>query len=302
MKIKIFLTVILLSKLIFSQADSSLIISEIMFNPNGSNTEFIEIYNISETDTIDLNNYKFKYYTSTADVIMSAGFGTSLPPKSFAVVLEGDYDFVSGIYNSLIPNSALILKISDNSFGASGMANTTDRPLGLLRPNNDTLEIKIYTANNSTGFSDEKKVMNKDTTVSNWGNSSINNGTPGYKNSITPLVNDISVSTFSLAQTNILLGNSFNLRAMVKNLGTNPAQNVLLKLYYDENNDNIPTPNEIIHQENINSIFSGDSIDIQYQYNPTQVGNYRFIAVAEYTSDENLNNNSKSVIGSVQTP
>jgi hypothetical protein len=302
MKIKIFLTVILLSKLIFSQADSSLIISEIMFNPNGSNTEFIEIYNISETDTIDLNNYKFKYYTSTADVIMSAGFGTSLPPKSFAVVLEGDYDFVSGIYNSLIPNSALILKISDNSFGASGMANTTDRPLALLRPNNDTLEIKIYTSNNSTGFSDEKRVMNKDTTVSNWGNSSTNNGTPGYKNSITPLVNDISVSTFSLAQTNILLGNSFNLRAMVKNLGTNSAQNVLLKLYYDENSDNIPTPNEIIHQENINSIFSGDSIDIQYQYNPTQVGNYRFIAVAEYTSDENLNNNSKSVIGSVQTP
>ena len=76
----------------FAQSDTSLIISEIMFNPQSGNNEFIEIYNRSETQSFDLVNYKIIYYTSNADVITSAGFGLILPPKSYAVILEGDYD------------------------------------------------------------------------------------------------------------------------------------------------------------------------------------------------------------------
>ena len=111
-----------------------------MFNPQSGNNEFIEIYNRSETQSFDLSNYKIIYYTSNADVIISAGFGTILPPKSYAVILEGDYDFASGIYNSIIPANALKLKISDNSFGTSGMANTTDRPVWFVNAVNDTLD------------------------------------------------------------------------------------------------------------------------------------------------------------------
>ncbi len=81
----------LLSPLVIPQSDSALILSEIMFYPQTGPNEFIELYNSSETESIDLNGYKIKYSTSNPDIITDAGEGTILPPKSFAIILEGDY-------------------------------------------------------------------------------------------------------------------------------------------------------------------------------------------------------------------
>src|SRR4030067_1230807 len=182
-------------RILFAQADTSLTYTEIMFSSQSGNNEFIEIYNLSETESIDLNGYKIIYSTSNADIIISSGSGTLLQPSSFAVIFEGDYDFVSGIYNNLIPPEALILKISDNSFGTSGMANTADRQLWLLRPNDDTLETYTYSADNSTATSDEKITIDKNNSLSNWANSLNINGTPGGRNSVTPFNNDLSFSS-----------------------------------------------------------------------------------------------------------
>ncbi len=139
MLIKITPLLLLLSASAFSQSDSTLILSEIMFNPQTGPNEFIELYNYSETESININGYKIKYSTSNPDVITDAGEGTVLPPKSFAIILEGDYPFGSGIYDGLIPPEALVLKISDNSFGTSGMANE-NRQIWMLSVTNDTLE------------------------------------------------------------------------------------------------------------------------------------------------------------------
>ena len=109
-------------------------LNEIMFYPSSGNNEFIELYNASTTESIDLDGYKIKYYSSSPDIIQDAGEGTILNPQSYAVLLEGDYDFISGIYNDLIPGDALIIKISDNSFGSTGMSNTSDRPIWLFSP------------------------------------------------------------------------------------------------------------------------------------------------------------------------
>ena len=92
---------------------------------------------------------KLIYYTSNPDLIIDAGEGTILPPKSFAIILEGDYIIGSGIYDGLIPPEALVLKISDNSFGTSGMANTTSRPIWLINALDDTLDSYFYSANNT---------------------------------------------------------------------------------------------------------------------------------------------------------
>ena len=198
-KLKIILwSVFLFFNTALSQTDTSLTFSEIMFDPQLGNNEFVELYNMSETESIDLDSCKIIYSTSKSDVIISAGSGTVLQPKSFAVILEGDYDFVSGIYNDLIPSDELILKISDNSFGTSGMANTSNRQLWLLESNDDTLETYTYSANNSSGISDEKIVMNKDNSASNWENSLQTNGTPGKRNSVTPLGNDLSFSSITI--------------------------------------------------------------------------------------------------------
>src|ERR1035437_9928270 len=112
-----------------STNDTCIIITEVMFDAVSGNNEFIELYNMSETETIDLQNFAIKYYTSNPDTIISAGYGTLLKPKSYAVIFEGDYDFATGLYKNIVPSSALILKISDNAFGSNGMANTANRPL-----------------------------------------------------------------------------------------------------------------------------------------------------------------------------
>ena len=153
---------LLYTAVIFSQTDSTLILSEVMFYPSTGPNEFIELYNLSETESIDLGGYKIKYYTTTADVITDAGEGTILPPQSFAIILEGDYIIGSGIYDGFIPPEALVLKISDNAFGGTGMANTGNRTVRLLNNLDDTLDTYTYTANNANSISDEKILLNKD--------------------------------------------------------------------------------------------------------------------------------------------
>ena len=154
----------------FSIAQTNLKLNEIMFYPLSGNNEFIELYNPNLSESIELNGYKIKYYTSSADVITDAGEGTVLPPASYAVIFEGDYDFSSGIYNNLIPTEALILKISDNSFGSTGMSNTSNRPIWLLSSSDDTIDVITYSANNMQSHSDEKIHYNTDSSQTNWVN------------------------------------------------------------------------------------------------------------------------------------
>ena len=75
-----------------SPNDTCIIFSEVMFNAPSGNNEFIELYNRSKTQSVNLNQFKIKYYTSNPDTIISAGYGTILPPNSYAVIFEGDYD------------------------------------------------------------------------------------------------------------------------------------------------------------------------------------------------------------------
>jgi hypothetical protein len=173
-----------------STNDTCIIITEVMFDAVSGNNEFIELYNMSETETIDLQNFAIKYYTSNPDTIISARYGTLLKPKSYAVIFEGDYDFATGLYKNIVPAAALLLKISDNAFGSNGMSNTSNRPVWLINSVKDTVDVYTYSANNSTGYSDEKIIMNRDTAAVNWKNSTNYLGTPGYKNSVVPIGNN----------------------------------------------------------------------------------------------------------------
>ena len=160
-----------------------------------------------------------------------------LPPNSFAVIFEGDYDFQNGIYKSLIPSSALVLKINDNAFGSSGMSNTSDRTLYLLNPLSDTLSTYTYSANNSAGISDEKILMTNDNSASNWANSLNINGTPGFKNSVTPIDFDLSLSSISITPVHPIDGDNVTINVKVKNIGLQSADNYSVEIFNDVNFD-----------------------------------------------------------------
>ncbi len=166
----IFISLLLINSISYSQIDSVLI-SEVMFYPAVSNSEFIEIYNLSEQNSIDISRYQIIYSTSNADTIISNVGSTIIPPKSFAVVFEGDYDATNGIYSELVPPNAVVLSIDNNAFGSSGMANTSDRVIYLVNPSGDTVNVYEYSANNGSGISDEKIDLSNESNSSNWANS-----------------------------------------------------------------------------------------------------------------------------------
>ncbi len=281
----------LLSPLIIPQSDSTLILSEIMFYPQTGPNEFIELYNYSETESIDINSFKIKYSTSNPDLIIDAGEGTILPPKSFAIILEGDYVVGSGIYDGLIPAEALVVKISDNSFGASGMANTENRPIWLLSAADDTLESYFYSANNVQGRSDEKKIMIKDSSQTNWANSIFTNGTPGFTNSVTPVQFDLQLASLTFQPSNPTEGDDVTVTAKVKNIGTSSADNYAIEIYNDANFDSTADPGEIIFTQQYTSLASGDSITASTIMNSLPAGNYQIISNVLFTPDEKPDNN-----------
>ncbi len=291
LKLLIIFLIVFFPKLTTAQSDSLLTFSEIMFNAVSGNNEFIEIYNTSETQSINLNNIRIKYYTSTPDTIKNAGYGTILPPKSYAVIFEGDYDIPTGIYNQLIPSSALILKIADNAFGSSGMANTTDRQLWLINTTGDTLETYTYTANNNTAYSDEKIILYKNNSTANWGNGLTYNGTPGFRNTLTPLNYDLLISSVSVTPLNPLQGQTVTISAKVKNKGVNTAATYQAEFYNDLNFDSIPTVNELLSTQNLVNLLAGDSINFSTQFGPLNAGNYRIIAKVNFSQDEDTTNN-----------
>jgi hypothetical protein len=249
------------------------------------------LYNYSETESIDLNSFKIKYYTSSADIITDAGEGTILPPKSFAIILEADYPLGAGIYDGLIPPEALLLKITDNSFGSSGMSNTENRPLWLINSANDTLEAYFYSANNSQARSDEKINLINDSSQSNWANSLITNGTPGFQNSVTPFQFDLQMASVTFQPVVPVQGDDVTIFAKVKNAGTANADLYTIEIYNDADFDSTADPGEIIFSQQYTNLFPGDSTTASTIMNSLPAGNYQVIAQVIFAPDENLYNN-----------
>lgn len=290
---RILILLIILSSQIFSQSKDTLIIfSEIMFYNSTSipNGEFIELFNTSYTDTINLAGWKIKYYTSTADLIVDAGYGTKILPRQFAVIFEGDY---AGGYS--VPSNALILKISDNSFGTSGMANTTDRDVHLLNSANDTIWSYTYSANNSPGYSDEKIILIGDNSPTNWANSNILNGTPGSYNSVSQREYDLALLRIQTNPTFPVINDNVEIGVWVKNIGIKNASNFSISFNYDLQNDG---SFEIVTvSSNIGLLLAGDSIFVKsdsliYGLN----SDVKVFAEINFSLDENKTNDTLSTI------
>ena len=288
---RIFLLAFFILDITYSQSDTLLIFSEIMFSPTSGDNEYVEIYNLSTTQSINLNGVKIKYYNSGADPIVDAGFGITLLPNSYAIVFENDYDIATGIYNELVPANALILKIADNSFGSSGMSNTTSRPLWLLNAVNDSIDYYFYSANNSTAISDEKKILNRDSLQTNWANSLVVNGTPGFINTVTPINYDLQLSALTFSPANPIVGNDVTVTVKVKNKGILTASNYLIEIFNDINKDSVGELSERIFNQSFFNLTSGDSTVVSTILNSPPAGLYQIIAQVYFADDQNTANN-----------
>ncbi len=285
-----------------AQPENNLILTEVMFNPGEPNSEFIEIYNPDNSVPINTRLLQVKYQTSSADFVLPAFSDSVIKPGSYAVIFEGDYDFENGVYASLIPEDALILKLDDNAFGSSGMANSSDRTIYLLNENGDTLSVYTYSADNPAGISDEKIEINKNNDRSNWSNSLSLFGTPGSKNSVSPVDIDVAVVNITFSPHFPIPGDSLILTASIANAGKSDIQTAEINFYDDTNLDSLIGTTERFQSVTTGTISPGDTLNVQVGIENLIPRMYRIFVETKTDGDENILNNIKSIEFEVTEP
>ncbi len=283
-----------------AQNADSLTFSEIMFYQPQNNCEFIEIYNFSSTASFDISGLKIKYENAQTDSTRIVSGDSLLRPGEFAVIFEGDYNFDNPFYS--LPDSAIVLKILDNNFGASGMSNSSDKTLRLISAEGDTLSVYRYSADNGKGISDEKILLYADNSQNNWANSFSENGTPGAKNSVTPFNFDLEVASVACLNDFIEADDTFSVNVTVKNVGLIYAENSQLKVFADTNGDSLFGENEIIFNTNLPGISYGDSLVISTVAVIADTGYILLKAEVVWAADENLSNNFKLTLVHINPP
>lgn len=285
-----------------AQSKFKLVLSEIMFCSEPGNNEFVEIYNTDNTQSINLEGFGIRYNTAKSDLVTDAGYGTILPPESYAVIMEGDYNIPNGLYKDIIPPSALILKISDNSFGSSGMSNSVGRPVKLLNGFGEEIDSCIYSADNPRNISDEKLFLNSAGSADNWKNSLRTYGTPGFRNSVTPYNYDLKIESLSIIPSSEILGQVISIDVTILNTGLNSAGRFTVGLYDDINNDSAASPNEMISEKIYEGMNRGDSVESIINYTPVFTGIRNIIAVINYVDDQYNENNIEYDVLNIYVP
>jgi len=124
--LRFFLSLIFLQIVFFAIGlNAQIVFNEVMYDAEGADyhDEFIELVNLSGLDTVDLSGWHLSD-SLYDDIISDAGNGLKLAPRQYAVILDGSYFANSTTYDDIIPDSALIVTISDNAFTKSGLSNS----------------------------------------------------------------------------------------------------------------------------------------------------------------------------------
>ncbi len=293
----VFLSLFILVAMAHS-ARGQIVISEVMYNPRGSEqaNEFVELYNLSATDSVSLAGWKIGERGALDEIIAHAR-GLVLRPQHFAVILDPTYFQSSTQYDSLIPSEALIITIDNNTLGNGGLSNSTAETVILVNAEGDTVAQYTYSLGNGDGISDEKIELNEDDSASNWANSLRVDGTPGFTNSVTRAQIDGGLVAQSLTITPYLLRE--NTPASISVLLRNVGRETLSSLSVDF--DLIPRGRELgapVYLGNLAStrtVTSNDTLRLHFNAPTMSAGRYQLLATLAIPNDVNARNDTVSV-------
>jgi hypothetical protein len=244
-----------------------------MYDPTGpdSPNEFVELFNTSSTDTVDLSGWQITDNMSTDD-LDDAGDGLRIPPLRYIVILEGDYDILNGIYKNVIPTNAIKLKVGTTTIG-NNLGNTVD---SLFLQNNFgiTMDSMGWVDITSAGYSIEKVRLELPNTSGNWKESKKYLGTPGATNSVTPKNIDGAI------QGNITFNPNF----------PNSGEVIIAQVpVYNAGIQNIT--GKIIGSINSPSLNFGQTSVVGVSLSTFPSGSYNIVFNFSVTNDEYLENN-----------
>ncbi len=272
--------------------------SEVMFDLDGADyhDEFIEIYNLSASESVNLTGWYLGDSVNIDDII-DAGEGLSLSPLSYAVILDGSYFANSTLYDDIIPDFALILTIDGGAFSSNGLTNTVPKTLMLFNADSQKVDAYRYSIDNKPGHSDEKILMNSDNSTSNWGNSLVEYGTPGFKNSVSPPQFDIGFSEDAISYHPSIVIHTLQTVSIcceLMNMGLENFYDAIdFQLFIDTNKDSVPgSDEELILDENTDiDLIPQQTTIIQSDWTPVLAGTFNLVAKIESDSDQNILNN-----------
>jgi len=270
-------------------------ISEVMFDPATSeyHDEFIEIFNLSYHQSFDVSGLIFSDSTGV-DILKPHKGGNNIAPRRFALILDGSYFENSDTYDLVIPDSVLILKTSDNSIGSGGLSNSVPEQLMIMDSTSRILSSYRYSIDNQSGISDEKIILDSLSVPSNWGNSKKSGGSPGFQNSITPLLSDPGLDQSSLIIPNrIYTDEPIDIEIRIYNLGLGILEDsILVFLYSDENHNFTYDTHEQLYLERLVTLLKDSSfLEIEVEIPKLTAGRHFITAQILSDNDENQENN-----------
>ena len=285
----VFLFLLIFSSTCFSQV----VLSEIMFDPIGSEhtDEFVEIYNFSEYDVINLDGWKLGDGNGE-DFIIGAGEGLILEPHQYGIILDADYFEQSTWYDVLIPEEALVLTVDGTTLGSGGLLNSQSEQIMVFNRSEDLVAQYAYTIGNQSGYSEEKIDLGRMDDSENWADSQCLNGTPGYRNSVAGLTKNLSISRLWMEPEHPREGTDVSIQATVCNSGKEEVMFDNVSLFEDVNIDsNLQEGEAIGHYTSSEPILPGDSLIVLWKMSNMRGGYIRLGVYVQYEEDERPDDN-----------
>jgi hypothetical protein len=275
-------------------AQGPIVLNEIMYNGTGDDdiSEFIELRNVSQYG-LSIEGWRVRIGTDENHIVqrdsaMRVGLG------QYVIILGPDY-FTHGdrIYDGIIPDSALVVTIDNTQFGSREMPNSDSTMVALINDRGSIVSSFKYAPGNPEGISVEKiNPFGGDGTV-NWTRSRVHNGTPGFRNSVTPPDSDLAVLSLWTEPALPNAGDSFQVWIMVKNAGLLETADTLV-LRERWGNGAADSLHDVAVWR-VSLAAYGDSALFSTRLQLTTQGQLTFIA--ELTShDDNMANNVRSLL------
>jgi hypothetical protein len=257
-------------------SDAEVVLSEIMFRaPDLEHyEEFIELYNTSNS-AISLEGFLIGDQAEQ-DSIVDAGEGLLLQPRQFALILDPGYWENSTIYDAVIPETALLVTIQDNAFGAYGLRIEPPDTVILINASGIVTGSLCYTSDNPAGYSEEKIRQENGNDISNWTNSLTYLGTPGFTNSVNPPAADLALTALTVEPNPLPHGTSCTVSVQVTNQGQDPFDNIELVFALGAFQE--ASPDSLLGSETVAIISPLDSIQTALQVEHPPPGPHHLFA------------------------
>jgi len=276
---------------------SQITFSEIMYDvaTNEYHDEFIEIFNQSGLDSLNITGWTFSD-SSGIDKIFPHRGGKRIPPRSFAIILDGSYIINSSTYDTLLADSLIILKIEDNSFGKNGLSNSKAERLTISDSTGQVLTEYRYSIGNNPGYSDEKINLDGQNDSSNWADSKAEGGTPGWKNSVSPSLYDFGFEESSLILPIFMFSGEqvvFTLEIFDYGLRT-VTDSLEITVFSDLNKDNIYQEDDLLISQ---TRISTTAQKFEFVWENVPAGEHQLVVKLFFSLDKNPENDmiSKTV-------